>query len=206
MFGELLPTRESLITRLKDIDDEESWREFFNIYWKFIYGVARKAGLTEFEAQEVVQETVIYVARKMQGTKPGSKWDKTKGSFKGWLTRLTKWRITDQFRKRDGNLVVFIPPDPGDPDPFMGVPDAASVTPSDIDEEWESNLLDAAIQRVKDLIRPKQFQIFDLYVMKQWPIRQVAEKLGVNFGQVYLAKHRVTAALRKELKRLRDRY
>ena len=63
---ELIPTRRSLLSRLEDWDDQESWREFFNTYWKLIYGVALRAGLSDAEAQDVVQDTVVAVARKMQ--------------------------------------------------------------------------------------------------------------------------------------------
>jgi hypothetical protein len=60
---ELIPTRWTLIQRLKRWDDQESWRDFFDTYWKLIYGTALKAGLPAVEAQEVVQETVISVSR-----------------------------------------------------------------------------------------------------------------------------------------------
>src|SRR2546421_7379071 len=93
---EFIPTRRSLLTRLKQWDDHESWRDFFNTYWKLVYGVAMKSGLSESEAQEVVQETVISVAKKMRDFK----YDPAVGSFKGWLLYLTRCRIVDQFRKR----------------------------------------------------------------------------------------------------------
>src|SRR5436309_5543177 len=62
---ELIPTRASLLARLKDWKDHSSWQEFFDIYWKLIYGVARKAGLNDDEAQDVVQETMASVAKHM---------------------------------------------------------------------------------------------------------------------------------------------
>ena len=34
-----LPTRQTLLSRLKNWDDQSSWREFFNLYWRLIYGV-----------------------------------------------------------------------------------------------------------------------------------------------------------------------
>ena len=52
--GELLPTRRSLLVRLRDWEDQSSWRDFFNTYWKFIYGVAIKSGLSDSEAEDVV--------------------------------------------------------------------------------------------------------------------------------------------------------
>ena len=86
---ELLPTRWTLIERLKNWDDQESWRQFFDTYWKLIYGVAIKSGLTHPEAQDVVQETVMSVCKNMQKFKA----DPAYGSFKAWLLNLTRWRI-----------------------------------------------------------------------------------------------------------------
>src|SRR5438876_10723498 len=94
--NKLIPTRASLLARLKDWQDQSSWREFFDIYWKLIYGVARKAGLNDAEAQDVVQETMASVAKHM----PTFKYDPAVGSFKAWLLKMTRWRITDQLRKR----------------------------------------------------------------------------------------------------------
>jgi hypothetical protein len=52
--NELIPTRESLLSRLKNWEDRDSWEDFFDTYWKLIYGTARKAGLTDAEAQDIV--------------------------------------------------------------------------------------------------------------------------------------------------------
>src|SRR5205814_2800714 len=93
----LLATRRSLVDRLANWDDQRRWQDFFDRYWKLIYSAARKAGLTDCEAQEVVQETVITVAKKIDKLH----YDPALGSFKGWLLQITRWRIADQFRKRD---------------------------------------------------------------------------------------------------------
>src|SRR4029077_7299409 len=92
---ELIPTRRSLLTKLKRWDDQESWQEFFNTYWRLIYGVASQAGLTEEEAQDVVQDTLVSVARQL----PNFKYDSAAGSFKSWLFLITRRRIADHLRK-----------------------------------------------------------------------------------------------------------
>ena len=91
-----MPTRRSLISRLRNWDDQASWQEFFDTYWKLIYAVALKSGLSDSEAEEVVQETVISIAKKM----PSFEYDPAKCSFKSWLKHVTRLRIIDQFRKR----------------------------------------------------------------------------------------------------------
>jgi len=63
-------------------------------------------------------------------------------------------------------------------------------------------LLQAATERVKKKVSGKQYQIFDCYVLKQWPVQKVAKELRVSVAQVYLAKHRLSALLKKELGRL----
>src|SRR5690349_19522733 len=93
---ELIPTRWSLIQRLKNWDDQESWKDFFETYWRLILGVALKSGLTNAEAEDVVQETVISVSKKIGEFKA----DPSAGSFKSWLLNLTRWRIVDQVRRR----------------------------------------------------------------------------------------------------------
>src|SRR5215207_4430396 len=89
-------TRKSLLERLKDWDDGASWKEFFDTYWRLIFAVARRSGLTETEAQDVVQETIIAVAKKM----PAFHYDRSIGTFKGYLMQLTRSRIADHFRRK----------------------------------------------------------------------------------------------------------
>ena len=192
------------MSRLKDWEDAKSWQDFFNTYWKLIYGTAIKAGLTDAEAQDVVQETIVTVAKKMNDFK----YDPAVGSFKGWLLNTTRWRITDQLRKRrpadaprrrraeedDRTATIERIPDP-----------AGCNLDAVWDEEWEKNLMDAALQRVKLKVSAKQYQIFDLHVLRNWPVQKVTKTLGVSEGQVYLAKHRITNLLKEEIKHLETR-
>src|SRR6266446_48689 len=91
-----LLTRQSLLSRLKDWDDHESWRDFFDTYWRLIYGLAVKSVPTNTEAEDVVQETLLAVAKEM----PDFKYDPARGSFKGWLLEITRRRIANQVRRR----------------------------------------------------------------------------------------------------------
>ena len=73
------------------------------------------------------------------------------------------------------------------------------------DTEWKSNVFNAAIDKVKRRVNARQYQIFDLYVIKQWPVQKVASTLGVNIGRVYLAKHRISALIKKEIQNLESK-
>ncbi len=200
---EYLPTRVSLLGRLRDIDDQESWRDFFDTYWKLIYNTAIKAGLSPADAEDVVQETVLTVTKRIKQLK----YDAALGSFKGWLLNTTRWRIADHFRKRkDHQNQVHRPPqdDTARTSTIDRIPDNFDWD-SVWERDWQKNLVDVAVERVKREVSPQQFQIFDLYVLREWPVKKVAKTLGVSSTQVYLAKHRVSALLKKKLSDLNTR-
>ncbi len=199
---DLIPTRRTLLTRLKDWGDQAGWQEFFDTYWRLIYSVAVKAGLTDTEAQEVVQETLLEVAKKM----PGFRYDPALGSFKGWLLHTTQWKISAQFkRRRRERQEVHLPEDNGTATRAIDrLPDPVSLDWNQVWEtEWERNLLEAALEKVKVRVSPAQFEIFYLHVVKEQSVKEVAATLEVSAAQVYLARHRVGRLLRSELKRLR---
>lgn len=188
-------TRRSLIMRLGDWKDQRSWDEFYRTYWRLIYSVALQAGLREDEAWDVVQETVLTIAKQsLKGS-----YDPERGSFKMWLWNITRWRINDQFRHRNKNKAAE-----DSHSVLENVADAGGSTFDDIwEREWQENLMKAALERVKMKVAPKQFQIFDYNVLRGMSANEVRQKLGVSIAQVYLAKHRVGGTLKKEIAYLR---
>ena len=202
LVDDSIPTRYSLLSRLQDREDQDSWKDFFDTYWRLIYSFAIKSGLTDAEAQDVVQETVISVAKDIEKFKR----DRTLGTFKGWLRNLTRWRIADQLRKRTrsvpagNNLSNLLP----GPDEIAGPGNA--VLEAIWEEDWQANLLEAAMERVKPRVKEEHYQMFDLNVVRQWPAGKVAQTLGVNIGRVYLAKHRVMALIKKEVRVLEKQW
>ncbi len=200
-LDELIPTRKSLLQRLKDWSDNESWRDFFETYWRLIYRRALKAGLSDAEAQEVVQETMISVFKAM----PTFEYRQTQASFKSWLLRLTNWRIVDQVRKRAPEAGTHEP----DSSPSKGTSPAERIAdPNAVEQdagweaEWQSNLMEVALERVKANANPKMYQMFAQCVFKERPVAEVARLLRVTPARVYLAKHRIGALLKKEIKNL----
>lgn len=199
---ELIPTRATLIQRLKNWQDQASWQEFFDTYWRLIHGVAVKRGLTASEAQDVVQETMISVAKHM----PGFKYDPAIGSFKAWLLNMTRWRIADQLRRRQPQAEYQEATDAATMDEApdeAGVPHALTDLDKLWDEEWEKNLLEVAVDKARRRLDPKQYQIFDFYVNKEWKPERIAQAFAISVNQVYLAKHRVTEAIKQEVERLK---
>jgi RNA polymerase sigma factor (sigma-70 family) len=197
-----LATRRSLLSRLKESNAQESWREFFDTYWRLIYSTAYTAGLSDSEAQEVVQETVLTVVRKIKSFR----YDPAVGSFKGWLLTIVRWRIADQFRKRPQQIQMPVSrqaTETSGTTTLERVADPAAINLDAVwEEEWQRTLFAAALSRVKRQANARHYQMFDLYAVKCWSVDKVAETLGVSTAQVRLAKHRVTALMRREVVRL----
>jgi RNA polymerase sigma-70 factor (ECF subfamily) len=200
-MDELIPTRTTLLERLKDWRDDSSWRDFFDTYSNLIYGVAIRGGLTKEEAQDVVQETMLTVAKQM----PGFKYDRKIGSFKAWLLNTTRWRIADQLRKRGARAISkssSVDADTGTWPAGKWIDPAGQELNTLWEAEWEKNLLDAATEKVKRRIDPKKYQIFDFCVNKEWKPEKIAELFSIPVAHVYLAKHRVTAMIKEEVEKM----
>ncbi|MBM3887782.1 MAG: sigma-70 family RNA polymerase sigma factor [Verrucomicrobia bacterium] len=194
-------TQSSLLARLKDWGDNDSWQTFFDTYWPLIYGTALKAGLTETEAEDVVQDTVITVAKKIKEFH----YDRAKGSFRGWLGAIIRSRIVDRFRKR---LPARQPrsrtASGGTRTSTIGrIPDPAAVDFFTVyDMAWREYVRETALGLLRQELSPKQYQLFDLYVNQERPVPEIIATLGVNRAQIYMARLRGLRVLKKATKRL----
>jgi RNA polymerase sigma factor (sigma-70 family) len=188
-----IPTRKSLLGRLKSFDNTESWREFFETYWNLIYSTAIRSGLSDHEAQDVVQETIISVARSM----PTFEYDPKIGSFKAWLRKVTRSRIVDHVRKHSRRDALHKAEEISD------IPDESEpMFEATWESEWRRAIIEIAAKRTKTKVDAKQYQIFALSEIKGWPVKDVAASLGITAGQVYLARHRVGKIFEQELKQI----
>lgn len=196
-----LETRTSLVRRLRDHRESESWEEFCDAYGPPIHAIALKSGLSREDAEDVLQETLISVAKAL----PEFCYDRDKGTFKSWVFTLARRRIVD-WQRRLGREHRFEPPLTEDSSgtsflerlPDEGLPDLSE----SYEAEWRRSLYQVARERVRNRISPEQFQIFDLCVTREWAVEKVAQTLGITANRVYVAKHRVSEALRCEVLRL----
>jgi RNA polymerase sigma-70 factor (ECF subfamily) len=190
-------TRKSLLVRLKNWHDEQSWAEFAKIYERLMFDTALRAGLNNEEAKEVVQETLLTVAKKMAGFN----YDPRLGSFKNWLMQITRRRIVDQFRKRKPDLAQSM--QSANPVDVEQLSDPSLSRLETLwNEEWNNARLDLARAVVKRKVGARQYQMFDLYVLQSKSLKEVTGLLRVNPAQVYMAKYRITRLLKRELKEL----
>jgi RNA polymerase sigma factor (sigma-70 family) len=195
-----LLTRPSLLLRVRDAGDRVSWAEFHRLYRRLVYGRARRAGLAHADAEDVAQDVFKRVAETIHDfdTNP------ERGSFRGWLMQLTRWRIADKFESQK-NLPAALPASRDDTVDRTATIERVPAPIDDQDEwdrEWQQHLLAAAAERVARHVKPRHFQVFDLYVLQHTPMLRVAADLKVSPASVYVIAHRLTKLLKAEVEKL----
>lgn len=189
-----------MLVGLKETDNQAVWLRFYETYRGLLFQIARRSGLDESNSEEVVQETVISVARSIGKFQ----YDRSKCAFRTWLYVLARRRIADRLRRArfdplaSGNQVEV-----SDEAHLEDLMDAQSRQPDpDWDQLWREHQLNLAMQRVRGSVGALQFQLFDAYAVKGGNALEVARTFDVSVGQVYLAKYRVGLAVRKVLRQL----
>lgn len=201
-------TRASLIKRIRNWDDDESWQQFFQTYWRLIYALAIRHGLDESEAEEVVQATIIAVSKNIRTFN----YDPNTGSFRQWLIHQARWRISDRHRQRAREQEVFARAPRRQQLEGAGtrtatshsVPDCNNATELGWEAEWQESVHIAALTALKSQLNPKHYQVFDLYVLRHWPSERVRRTLGVGLAQMHLINTRVKRLYRRECARIEE--
>lgn len=198
---ENIPTRSDLVARLRAHDDAEAWNEFCSTYGGLIRRLAKSAGLDVHEADDVVQDTFTSLSRNIGGFE----YDRTRCSFKHWLSNMVRWRISDQFARRLPRGDEPAPRAEESPEPME---EGTPTVPPDLEavwaSEWRRNQIEIATQRVRNLVNDKQFQIYYLHVLHEMPVTEVIQRLRVSATQVYLAKLRVGRVYRRVLREIQS--
>jgi RNA polymerase sigma factor (sigma-70 family) len=198
--GGWLHTDVGLLVRLRDADDLQAWQRLSNCYGPLIQRAAMRNGLGECEAQEVAQDTLVSVWRRMVTFH----YEPERCSFKGWLMHLAHGHIRDHLRKRRTQARWFEPMETAASGPTAEVLDdtAGAAFSAILNEEWERQVLTLAEQRVRDAVNAKHFEVWRLRCREGLSVEAVSERLGAMPCWVRLVSHRVGRRMQREVGRL----
>lgn len=192
-------TRVTLLTRIRDGRDADAWREFVQIYGPVVYRFARNRGLQDADAADLMQDVLRSVSRHAGRLD----YDPKKGTFRGWLYTVTRNKIYN-FLSAQKNR----PRGSGDADAHERLDATPAREEDGPDEEWEREyqrgLSARAMDRVKGEFQPATWQAFWGTAVDGKPAAEVGAALKMSPGAVYVAKSRVLARLREEVRELMD--
>jgi RNA polymerase sigma factor (sigma-70 family) len=189
-------TSTGLLLRVRDPADNTAWTSLVSIYTPLLTAWILRAGVPRQDADDLVQEVLLAVAREM----PGFKYDRTRGSFRGWLRTVLVHRVLHRQRVRHA-----IPP----AEPLAdGVLDALTDPTSEMSRVWDEEHDRYVLARLLEAVRPEfgdgVWQAFARVVLDGERPAAVAADLGLSVDSVYQAKSRVLARLRQQADGLLD--
>jgi RNA polymerase sigma-70 factor (ECF subfamily) len=184
-------TRPSLLVRIRDAEDDESWRTFVDLYAPLIYRYCRLRGLQDADAADVGQEVLAQVAQTIRRFE----YQPERGRFRDWLGTVTRNKVA-RFLEVQGRPARGVGGTESD-----GVLDALGAPGGDSawDAEFHAHVLRTALTRIRPRVEPATWDAFQrVWIDGQAPL-QAARELGIPIDAVYLAKSRMLRRLRDEV-------
>jgi RNA polymerase sigma-70 factor (ECF subfamily) len=188
-------TRVTLLGRLQlRPDDQAAWSEFVDHYGRKIYGWCRTWNLQPADAQDVTQIVLLKLAEKLKDFQ----YDPSR-SFRAWLRTLTQhaWHDFLESRRRvgwgSGDSAV---------EQVLNTAQARDDLVKKLEEEFDRELLEAAMQRVQLRVATQTWEAFRLTAVEGLSGKEAAERIGMQVAQVYVARRRVQKMLRDVLGQL----
>jgi RNA polymerase sigma factor (sigma-70 family) len=190
-------TRASLLVQIRDGANHAAWQEFVNLYGPVVYGFARKRGLQDADAADVMQD----VLRSVSGAIGRLEYDRNQGTFRGWLFTITRNKVLNFLAARRVR-----PQGSGDTttnrllDSHPQGEDGADVW----ETEYQRRLAALAMERVRHEFQENTWRGFWLTAVEGLAAADVAKQVGISAGAIYVAKSRVLARLKEEVEAMRQ--
>lgn len=189
-------TRPSLILRLRNREDLDAWQEFAEIYQPLVYRLASRKGFQDSDAADLSQEVLLRVANAVERWDP----DEARGSFRGWLFTISR-NLMITFLDKQGRRPIS-----GGADQVVDLvnnqPDPNSLESQMFDEELERQVFAWASLRIKKTFQESTWEAFWQTAVAGDSATDVAKRLQISVGAVYVARSRVIQRLRSEVTRV----
>lgn len=187
-----------MLVRLRDGGDVGAWQEFVGLYAPVIYGFARKRGLQDADAADLMQD----VLRSVSSAVHRLEYDPIRGTFRGWLFTVTRNKIFNFLESRSRRVQGS-----GDSRVQQRLEQHADAN-GDLSADWEADyqrtMAAQAMERVKSEFQGATWDAFVQTAVEGHAPAQVSARVGLSVGAIYVAKSRVIARLRQEIERMQE--
>ena len=185
-------TRPSLLLRVRDHEDQDSWTEFVEIYGPLIHRFALNRGVSLNDAPDITQDVLRNVARAMQNFE----YDRSKGTFRSWLFTVIRREIIRNAKKAERQASK---PHSEDPTKLLDqLP--SSQEAEDWEKDYQKQLVGWAMDKIEPYFSEKAWKSFILLSMEGCPAKDVAARLDTSPGSVYVYKSRVLKRLTEAIR------
>src|SRR5262245_32890748 len=183
-----LPTRPSLLLRLRDASDVQAWRSFVEVYAPLVYRRCCRRGLSHQDAEDVSQEVFAQIARSIRDFT----YRPEVGRFRDWLGVVVENKVNRHLGKTQATAAG------GDEHPALKTCTARGEDTAWA-EEFEAHVLRVALERCRPHFSDETWRGFELVWLEHRPAAEAAHELGQTIDWVYVAKSRVLKRLWEEV-------
>lgn len=185
-------TNASLIARVRDLSDGDSWTTFMEVYRPAVYRMARQRGVQHADAEDLTQQVFVSVSKAIENWKPAP----DQPPFRAWLIRITKNRIINVLSRTKPDVgsgltgvVKMLDAVPGD---------KHSIKEEDVDRETHAEALRWATRQIRDEFSETTWNMFWETTIESRSTAEVAKRYDRSVGAVYMARFRVMQRLKEK--------
>lgn len=191
-------TRASLILRLQNVEDFEAWSRFESIYAPVIYRVATRHGLQPSDAENVIQEVLLRVAKSV------GQWieSSSNGPFRAWLLTIARNETVRLISRSASQPAGF---GAGSHDPNWKELATSESVQSQLDIEYQREVFLWAAEQVRGRVAETTWLAFWLTHVEGLSIDEAASRLGVKAGNIYFGRSRVMHRLKLLVQEFEER-
>lgn len=190
----MIDTNESLLMRVRSVEAHDAWQEFYKSYWSAIIRYARKLGLNEHQAKEILQDTMLALMRQL----PAFIYDSRKGKFRNFLLTIVHRKSLALLRRnrRAADVSMNSGKEWSECAPAGVLPEENGVE-LEAERRWKETLMEEAIEGLASDpgLEEETVAVFRAYAIDGLGAADVARKFGIKENAVYQIKNRVTRRL-----------
>ncbi len=179
----------SLLGRVRCDGDDEAWNQLHEMYTPLIRGWLSRHGLTDADADDVTQESLLVLLRKLSSFDHNGR----VGAFRKWLRLIVFNCVRDNWKSSR----LRMPLSESGMKVLEQLQDESSELSRGWDAEHDQHLTRELLARIRPQVEPKTWTAFELLTFDEKSPPEVAQLLGISLGAVYTAKSRVLSRLRK---------
>ncbi|EDM27931.1 probable extracytoplasmic function alternative sigma factor [Lentisphaera araneosa HTCC2155] len=188
-------TRQTLIAKIREQHNEQSWEEFTDLYKAYLYSIMIRMGVQESDRDDLVQKSLIEIWKSL----PRFEYVPGQGKFRNWIYTVTKHQCLGHFRtnKRYQNKIQKASE--------QGALEGESESKSeDIEEaEWKKHIFTLAWERIEPDLSDSYRQVFMLFSEGK-NVEEISGELELQKNSVHVYRQRVLKRLNREIRFLDD--
>lgn len=188
-------TRQTLLMRVKNQDDEQAWDEFVSYYKTFIRVILKYLNISENDIEDLSQDILLKIWKAFARLD----YDAEKARFRTWMNTVIRNAVIDFHRSRNRKVKTVANGEEVNHESFPLDEDQFSKI---IDREWRAHITNLALENIRPEFSGNAIEVFDM-CLNGTAVKTIAETLNLAEASVYKLRSRVEEKLIKEIKRLK---